>query len=229
MTVPNVTDPSAVIVTASAAQPPAPSAPAAPVATPAPTVTPNVGEPDWLNGRIAQAKQNAQTELLKTIGVDSVETAKAAVTAAAAKAESEKTAELRAAEWKAKLDGETAKTTAQQAVINEYAGRQMIGLTAEQKAAVMAIAGDDAGAQLRAISALQPTWKTPDAPAAVVTAAPAPAAAVNTAPGHTAPGGAGGTSPPNHRAAYEHAQKNNPFAAAEYGLRNAEDVYKPRT
>lgn len=223
-------DPNAVVtspVTApTAVTQPAPT-PAAPVVAPS---APNVGEPDWLNGRIAQAKQSAQAELLKSLGVESLDAAKAAVVALAAKAEADKTAETRAAELKARLDGETAKTVAQGAIIAEYAGRQMIGLTAEQKAAVVAIAGEDAGAQLRAIAALQPTWATPAAPAPTTTPAPAaPTQAPNTAPGHTAPNGAAGTSPPNHRAAYEQAQKSNPFAAADYGLRHSEDVYKPRS
>lgn len=218
-----IIDPAAVVVQPAAAVPVPPATPPAPAAVVAPVpAAPAQGEPEWLNGRIAQAKQNAQAELLKSLGVDSMDAAKHAVAAAAAKADAEKTAETRAAELKAKLDAETAKGGEQQKVIAEIAARQMIGLTAEQKAAVSAIAGDDAGAQLRAIAALQPTW-TP----AAASATPLPTPAANTAPGHTAPSGAAG-SPPNHRAAYEHAQKTNPFAAADYGLRHSDEVYKPR-
>ena len=203
----------------------APAAPSTPVLAPAPApaapaVAPPSADPEWLNGRIAQAKQSAQAELLKSLGVQNVDDVKAAIASANAKAEAEKTAETRAAELKSRLDAETARAGEQGKVIAEFAGRQMGVLTAEQKSAVMAIAGDDAGAQLRAIAALQPTWA---APTAVVTPP-----AVDTAPGHTAPSATNPGSPPNHRAAYEAAQKTNPFAAAEYGLRHQDEVYKPR-
>lgn len=218
--------PAAVVVPAAATA----AAPVVPAA--APTV-PNVGDPDWLNGRIAQAKQSAAAEakaaVLAELGVTNPEEAKTAIAAAKSAAEANKTAETRAAELKAKLDGETAKVSAQGTIIAEMAGRQMGVLTAEQSAAVKAIAGDDAGAQLRAIAALQPTWAKPVAAAALTTpaAGAATAPALNTAPGHTAPNGAAG-SPPDQRAVYDQLQKQNPFAAAEHGLRHSGDVYKPR-
>lgn len=225
----STTDPTAVV--------PAASTPAAPVVPPAAPTEPKVGDPDWLNGRLAQAKTNAAAEerakVLAELGVTNADEAKTAIAAAKTAADANKSAEQRAAELKTKLDGETAKIAEQSKVIAEIAGRQMMSLTAEQSAAVKAIAGDDAGAQLRAISALQPTWIAPataaaTAAAATTTTAPVVATAPNTAPGHTAPNGAT-ASPPNHRAAYEATQKTNPFAAAEYGLRHSGDVYKPRT
>lgn len=212
--------------------------PAAAIPVVPPASVPNVGEPNWLPERIAQAKNSAAAEerakVLAELGVTNSDEAKAAIAAAKTAAEANKSAETRAAELKSKLDGETAKTTAQGAVIAEIAARQLMGLTPEQKKAVLDIAPADAGAQLRAIAALQPTWIAPAAvpPAAVTPAAGAvvvpPATAPNTAPGHTAPPAAAG-SPPNHRAAYEATQKTNPFAAADYGLRHSDEVYKPRT
>lgn len=213
--------------------PVAPAAAPAVVTPPAAPSVPNVGEPNWLPERIAQAKKNAADEerakVLAELGVSNPDEAKAAIAAAKAAAEANKTAETRAAELKAKFDGASATVASQGAVIAEIAARQMGVLTAEQSKAVKDIAGDDAAAQLRAISALQPTWGKPADPAAVVVApAPAPPAApLNTAPGHTAPNGAGG-SPPDQRAVYEQLQKQNPFAAAEHGLRHSGDVYKPR-
>jgi len=199
---------------------------ASPPATPA--AEPKVGDPDWLNGRIAKAKQSAESALLKSLGVATADEAKAAIEAAKAKADAEKTAAERAAELKAKLDGESAKTAEQAKIIAEYAARQMVGLTAEQTAAVKAIAGDDPGKQLSTIAALQPTWAKPDSASTTAQGSPALKTAPDTAPGHTAPNGAA-TSPPNARATYEAARKANPFAAADYGLRNESEVYKSST
>ncbi len=206
----------------------------APTALPAAPTVPNVGEPNWLPERIAQAKNSAAAEerarVLAELGVKSPAEAKAAIDAKKAADDASKSAETRAAELKTQLDAETAKGTAQGAIIAEMAGRQMGVLTAEQSTAVKAIAGDDPGAQMRAIAALQPTWAKPAAVAAATATAATTVtpAAADTAPGHTAPNGAGG-SPPNQRAAYDQLQKTNPFAAAEHGLRHSGDVYKPRT
>ncbi len=219
-----VIDPSAAAVVA-----PLVTVPAA--ATPPPASVPNVGEPNWLPERIAQAKTNAAAEeranVFAELGVSNPEEAKTAIAAAKTAADANKTAETRAAELKAKLDGVSATVTAQNAVIAEMAGRQMGVLTPEQSAAVKAVAGDDAGAQLRAIAALQPTWAKPAVPAAPAVVV-APPAAPDTSPGRTAPNGGAGTSPPDQRGVYDQLQKQNPFAAAEHGLRHAGDVYKPR-
>jgi hypothetical protein len=95
----------------------------------------------------------------------------------------------------------------------------MLGvLTAEQQAAVKAIAGEDPAKQLQAITALGPTWSS----------TPAPAAPANTAP-PPGPPGAEPHSPPDHRAVYESERAKNPFAAAAYGLRNSSEVFKPRS
>lgn len=210
--------------------PAAGAAPAAPVVPPAAPTEPKVGDPDWLNGRIAQAKTSAAAEerakVLAELGVTNPDEAKTAIAAAKTAAEANKTAETRAAELKSKLDAETARSTSQGAIIAEMAGRQMGVLTAEQSKAVKDIAGEDAAAQLKAIAALQPTWGKPASPVVPVVVVPA---AVDTAPGHTAPNGNAGTSPPNQRGVYEQLQKTNPFAAAEHGLRHSDDVYKPRT
>ncbi len=209
-----------------AALPAAPAPGAAPSAAITPPV-PSVGEPNWLPERIAQAKKNAAEEerakVLAELGVANPEEAKTAIAAAKAAADAEKSAETRAAELKAKFDGASATVVAQNAIIAEMAGRQMGVLTAEQSTAVKAIAGDDPGAQMKTIAALQPTWAKPAPAAPPAGAAPV----VDTAPGRAAPSGAGG-SPPDQRATYDQLQKQNPFAAAEHGLRHSGDVYKPR-
>ena len=75
-------------------------------------------EPPRLNGRIAQAKTSATTELLKTLGAASVDEAKVAVEAARVAADAKKSAELKRA---AELDGQL-KSASQQR--DELRGRR---------------------------------------------------------------------------------------------------------
>lgn len=212
------------------------NAPAAPQTSaqnpPAASNSPNVGEPDWLNGRIAQAKNSAAAEaraaLLAEIGASSLDEAKAIAAAAKVKADAEKSAETRAAELKAKLESEQTASAEQLAVVREHAGRMMIGLSAEQQAAVKAIAGDDPVKQLRTIGALTPTWaaKAADTSAASTATSTAVATApATTAPPASAPIGAAPPTSPSARAQYESLRSVNPFAAAFYGANNPE-AYK---
>lgn len=188
---------------------------AAPAATPSPDVEPQ-SPPGWLKARLERERLAG----LKAAGFDSEESAKAAADALKQKAEAEKTADQKAGEYKAKLDAEQAEKAKLEATVAEHAGRMLLGLTPEQQAAVKAIAGDDAGAQLRAIGALQPTWaKARDAEAAAKPA-PAPAPAT-TSPAPTAPNGTT-TSPPDHRAVYAEMRSKNPFAAAQYAQQHPE-------
>lgn len=197
---PQVIDPSTV--------PAAPPAPA--VAPAAPASAPSV-EPAWLPERIAQAKRSAAAEALAAAGFDSPEAAKAAALAAKTAAEANKTAEQRAIDLKVEQETLKTKHDAQTAIVVEFAARQMMALTAEQQAAVKAIAGDDPGGQLKAITALQPTWGKP--------APLAPPKAPDTAPGATAP--ADGTlSQPEPRQVYDTLKSTNPFAAAEFARAN---------
>ena len=187
---------------------------AAPAAVPASDAA-KPADPNWLNGRIAQAKTSATTELLKSLGASSVDEAKAAVEAARAAAEAKKTAEQRALE----LDGQL-KNAAQQrdklaGVIKARAELELKALTPEQLAAVTGIAGEDPAEQLRAIDMLKPTWGS----SASATTAP-PAAVVppttNTAPARTAPPATTPNQTVTHSARFAELQKTNPFAAAEY-------------
>jgi hypothetical protein len=204
-------------------QPPgALATPAAPVAAPAPPASPPDTEPKWVNERIAQAKRSAEADLLKALGVDSVDAGKAAVAAARAKADSEKTAEQRATEEKARadsLDAQVAKITLRD---TEVAARMMVGLSPEQIAAVKGSAGDNPSEQIRMIYLLTPTWAK-DAPPATAAPPTAPTAPSTTAP---PPGAPNGTAPPpgSARGTYEGIRERNPFEAAAFGRANP-DVY----
>lgn len=196
------------------AQPAAPPAPAAAASAPA-----SNEDPHWLKPRLEQAKAS----VLRELGVDDVEAAKKALAEAKAKADAEKTAAEKAAEYKTKLDTESAEKARLAATVAEHAARMLMGLTAEQQKAVKDIAGDDAAAQLRAIGALQPTWSAQRATQAAEAAAAAPAAVApaTTSPAPSAPNGAV-TSPPDHRAIYVELRRSNPFAAAAYAEQHPE-------
>jgi hypothetical protein len=187
-----------------------------PPAPPPPAPTEPSEKPAWLDARLDQAKKAAIRDQL---GVDPEE-AKRIVAEHNARIESAKAAEVRAAELKTKAEQLEAQANEQHKVIAEHAARQMVGLTAEQIAAVKEVAGDDPAKQLRAIGALAPTWAKA-APGQTQQQASAPPA--TTAPPPNAPPAAS-TSPANNRAAYQDLRARNPFAAAAFGKANP-DAY----
>lgn len=193
--------------TAAAAAPEAPKS--------APAVT-GGGEHDvsWLKPRLEQAKAS----VLKELGVDNIDDAKKAFAELKAKQDAAKSDAEKAADFRTKFEAQQAENKKLADAVAEYAGRQMLGLSAEQQAAVKAIAGDDAAQQIKAITALSPTWaaKRDAEPLATSGTAVAPAfVPVTTAPAPSAPSGTV-TSPPDHRAVYVELRASNPFAAAAY-------------
>lgn len=225
-----------------AVSPPAMIPAAAPVAVPAapPLASSDAAvDPNWFKPRLERERKAT----LKAAGFDSEEDAKAAAKALKDQREAEKALATKLAERDVELTKTKTRAEQLEAATKEYAGRMLIGLTEAQKKAVSDIAGDDPAAQIKAITALTPTWAKEEAAAvaAVAAAAPpavatapvaaAPAAAAppaNTAPGRVAPVGGDG-SPPNHRAVYEKLKETNPFAAADYAMRHAADVYAAKS
>ncbi len=172
------------------------------------------GEPHWLNARL----ERERASMLKKAGFESLEEAQASASELKVKREAEKTAADKAAEALGRAKKAESKEKALTEAVTEFASRQMMGLTEEQKAAVVLIAADDPAQQLKAIAALAPTWVKP------AEAAKAAPKAVDTAPPANAPSQAS-TSETNHKAQYEALYKSNPFAAAAYGLAHAADVF----
>lgn len=206
-----------------AAAPVAAAAPAAAAAVTTEAVTTAAaGEPAWLKARLEQAERSA----LHKLGVTDVEAAKKVLAEANALAESRKTAEQKAADAANEARVAMAETERLRGTVSEMASRMLIGLTDEQRAAVIEIAGDDPSQRVKTIHALQPVWAKATAPAA---GAAAPAAAAKPAPASTAPNGGqpgdGTTSPVNHRAVYEATRDSNPFAAAIQGSQHKADIY----
>lgn len=175
--------------------------------------------------------------MLAELGITDPVAAKKALDDARAAEDAKKSQDTRIAEMNVQLTAEKAEKERLAGITREHAGRMIGVLTAEQQAAVRALAPDtDPAGQLNAIHVLGPTWaKAADAapaatpPAAAAPVAPAAAAPpVSTAPGATAPTGGAPTSPPDHRAVYQQSRATNPFAAAAYGLEHASEVYKSK-
>src|SRR6185295_12261991 len=174
-----------------------------PVPAPAPVPTPEAEQP-WLKARLEQAERSTERKVLERLGVTDFDAASKAIAAAKAIEEANKSAEQRAAELAASLQTTQQTASQQAAILTEHASRMLAVLTAEQQAAVKAVAGEDAAKQLQAIGALAPTWN-----------AAVPAQTLNTAPGRNLPA-QGDQSPPDHKATYQSLRSQNPFAAAAY-------------
>ncbi len=232
------------------AAPPAPAAAApapAPAAPPAPVPAAPPVDPAWLGDRINQAKRSGQGELLSKYGVKTADELDAKL----ARLRELETASLTDAQ-RQQQELETLRTQATSAapaiaVIKTRVERELKQLTDDQRAAVIAIAGEDPTAQLRTIDALSPTWglapagsaaaaaaaptaAAPSAPAAPAPSAPAPlpppgnTVAPGAAPAPVVPG-----SPPDHKAHYDSIKKTNPIAAAHYLKRHQDQIYPPTT
>lgn len=221
-----------------------------PVATPAPAATPPVvppaappvvaapaapvvdENPPWLKGRLEQARAGALADL----GITDPAKAKEAIAAAKKAEDDAKSAAEKLGEANKALEAEKARAGSYEAVIKERAASELGTLTADQQIAVRKIAPDtNPAAQLSAITALAPTWKTVAAavvPAAVPGTAPAaatsPAVAqpANTAPAGGSPPPAAG-SPPDHKAEYQRLKAVNHIAAGAYMLEHANKIYPP--
>lgn len=221
--------------TGAGSPPPAPAAPAAPTAPPpaaaaqqpapaqpAPAASASAAaperDPEWITKRVAQAKTSAERDLLKQLGVSSLDDAKAAIADRQAKIEAEKTVAQKAAEYEAELKNVRASNESLVASISTYAKAQLDTLTDPQRDAVVAIAGEDPSKQLTTIEKLRPTWAV--APAAALPATPAAPPPANTAPGRNAPRDSGNAAPADPKAIYEELKKSNPVVAARYALAN---------
>ena len=208
--------------------PAAPAAPAAPAPPPPSAGAPPAEEPPWFKPRLEQARRSAEQGLLQRLGFASEAEAKTAREAATAAANANKTAEQRAAEQAAELASAKARAERAEAANVARAARELAALTPERRAAVEALAGSDATAQLATLDALLPTWAvqtaTPAATAATTTTATT-APTATTSPPATAPGGAPNTSPTDHKARYAELKRTNPGAAAVYLNAHEHEIY----
>lgn len=220
---------SKVVVPPVVATPVAPSV-VAPVVTatvvPAVIAEPTDGqEPPWLAARLSRA-ENA---VLRKLGIDpsKTEDAKEALAAYRAKIEKDKT-DLDKANEKARLVPDLTKERDDlKATVTGYAVVELAKLAPEQKAAVLAIAGEDPAKQLTTVNALRATWAVvaPVVPIAATTTKVEVAAPVvkvpippfaNTAPPVGSPGAAAPTPPGDHLGTMRMLEQTNPIKAAAY-------------
>jgi hypothetical protein len=195
--------------------------PVTPGAAPAAVPQPADESQPWFKERLDRAKQLEREAVLAELGVKDTSKAKADLAAAEKAREEAKTVADKLTDTASKLTKTETELEAERAISKEWATRQMLALTAEQQAAVKAIAGENHAKQLAAITALAPTWaKTPGATATP----PLPTPASGTAPPPNAPPGTV-VSEPNHKEVHAALLKQNPFAAAEYGLAHAREVF----
>lgn len=185
--------------------------------------------PEALSKRLEQAQNSARTALLAELGITDIAASKAALKAHADAVEAAKSRDLKLAELEVQVRAQN------DALASSVAGI-VAKITAEQKAAIDAVAGTDPAAWLRTYNALSPTWNAP-APAASAAVAPAPAAApvtgtapapaVSTSVNVPAPSSAGSVSPPNHALTFQRLQKENPFYAGAYLAQHGDACFKP--
>jgi hypothetical protein len=194
--------------------------------TPAkPSVTVADLPPEALSKRVEQAKNVARAELLAELGITDTAAAKQALDAHAAAVEAAKTRDQKLAELELHVKAQTEALASSVARITP-------SITAEQKAAIEALAGKDPAAWLRTYNALSPTWVAPaptsgaDATASANDTAGAPAVAASTSVNTPAPSPAGNVSPPNHAVTYKRLSSTNPFAAAAYSVTYGDACYK---
>ncbi len=191
----------------------------------------NVGEPDWLNDRLARAsasaKKSAEAEALKLLGVSSFDEAKASIAKAKELEESKKTEIEKFADKVKALEPVAKRSSELEEKLTRYADAEMARLTDEQKAAVTRIVGDDKTRILDTIEALRPTWVAKTEESKTDEKEPAkklPAPAKTTASG--APPKGADPEVIDHKAVYERLKEENPMKAARYGLLHASDIYK---
>ena len=172
----------------------------------------------------AKGGDEAVAAKLREWGVTSESDVKAAIEAAAKAREAAKTSEDKLAELRLQQEQSAKKTSQYETIIKARLTAELSDLTDQQLEAVKAIAGDDPAEQLKAITALRPTWaKAPaDKPA---DKPPEKPKGDDTAPPRGAAPDATNDSPPNHKAVWEDMKSKNPFAAASYLRQHRAEIF----
>jgi len=189
----------------------------------------------FLAPRLEQARARERESLLKELGIDDAEKAKAMLAAAnlaeqEAKSAAEKLGETNTTLSQLQKDNERLHT-----FNKERAERLTIGLNDSQReyieGAIKAAGGDPQSpmSRLAMIEHMAPQWAAEKSAAAAITATASnkdtPATpASGTAPPNGAPA-ENTQSPQNHGEVHTALRQKNPFAAATYGLQHINDVY----
>lgn len=177
----------------------------------------SANDASWIKPRLEREAAAAEARILKSLGVSSVDEAKAKFADAQKVLDAQLSEQERQNKRLAELEPTAARVGALEATVREYADRELAGLTDLQRASVASLAGDDPAKILKALEVLRPTWaaaKPPEAPQqkpdTTSAAAPTPPAAKRE---HV-----------DHKAVFAELQKSNPFAAAQYIQRHARAI-----
>jgi hypothetical protein len=220
----NTGAPAATETTAAAPATPPPVSPASVSPPVSSDGAPGQSDPDWLNKRIRQAKENGGKErvdeVLKELGVASIADARAKISAAQAAEDAKKTEIEKKDERIRALEADASRVKSLTDVVTQRATAELATLTDAQRELVMATAGDDPAKQLATIDLVR---KAAPAPAGSPAKQPVPAPASTTAAG-AAPTPAT-PSNPDKKAVLESLERTNPMAAAHYALRNERELY----
>lgn len=188
-------------------------------------------EPEWLPQRLERAKASAQSDLLRSLGVQSVDDAKALVEAARKLENERKTEAERFAEKLAALEPRAKQAEDYARKLGAYADAELSKLSEAQRAAVLGIVGDDKTRVLDTIEVLRPTWAVAppvapqqQAPAQVAAPQRPPPASTSGATVH--PSGAISPQQVDHRAEYERIKATHPVAAALYLVEHSTEIYR---
>lgn len=203
--------------------PPVAAAPA--VVTPPAAPPPADPKSITLTGeQLAERLDRARRDQLKQLGAENVDDVKKALDALKAKQELEKTEAQRNADKLVELDKLKARATLLEETTKGRASREFALLTDSQKAAVIAIAGEDYAAQLRAIDVLSPTWAALTPPAPEVVVPPVATTPATTAPPRAAPADNAQTQA-TPKEQYARLKATNPVAAVAYLNLHAKEIY----
>lgn len=207
-----------------ATDPPADVNPA-PAVSPAPSAEPvkaqGSSDPDWLPKRLEQAKSSAQSELLKALGVESIDLLKENLSAFQKLQDEQLSEKERAEKRLQELEPQAQRAAELEQSLSGYAEKELARLSEDQAAAVKDLAGNDPAKILTTIQKLSPTWK------AAAPAAPAPATATPPPSTTAAPAGPpdeGNQSKPDVRAEFARAKTANPFHAADIARAHASEL-----
>lgn len=188
--------------------------PAAPATPPAPPEAPKPADPP------KAASGPTEAEILARVraeyGGASAEQVKAALALAKAAEEAKKTDAENLATARAEAEAVKVRASALEAALKGHADRELASLTDTQRAAVVALAGDDPAKVIPAINTLRPTWLVESAPKAP--------------PGNTAPPAGTAPTPGTPVPAVDHKAKlaaleANPYAHADYLARHRREIY----
>lgn len=207
----------------------APAIPTGAQAPQQPTIAPVQSEPEWLPQRLERAKASAQSDMLRALGVQSVDDAKALVDAARKLEEERKTEAQRTAERIAALEPKAKQADDLASKLGRYADAELGKLSESQRAAVLAIAGEDRARALDVIEALRPTWASAAASVEVAqhqqVAAPRPPPASTSAATVAQSGAPAQSAQVDHKAEYERIRGINPVLASQYLLAHVTEIY----